>query len=344
VIERIVDGFEVDRESDSTIAVPAPLPRRGLKATFEPVELAVRVSLPSPARAAELAQRHREPDESLSLGRGPAPLVKRRPPAVPRRPLSYSAMSAYGECAYRFYMERVLGLGGKRRDGGDDGPATGSAREERAAHGTAVHALLEWSQANGWREPDRELARRHALAAGLGAEGELEELIAPVRGWLDSELCRTRVATPGAGVQAEVPILLGIGGTVLRGSIDLLVVRPGAPPLVVDYKTDRLADSSPAAHAAHYEIQRTVYALAVSESQQAAEVEVAYVFLERPQAPVCSVFGRDEIEAARDRLNEAIEQIGAGKFPAAERERRSRALCRGCPALGRMCAGPDAER
>ena len=63
----------------------------------------------------------------------------------------------------------------------------------------------------------------------------------------------------GAGatrVRAEVPILLGVGGTVLRGSIDLLVERDGEPPLVVDYKTDRLDGADPAEHAARYETQR----------------------------------------------------------------------------------------
>lgn len=341
VIERIVDGFGIDRGSDSSLPVPAALPREGLDTIFEPPAIAVRVSLPSPARAAELTARGQDADTSLSLGTGPAPLVERRPPAVPRQPLSYSAISAYGECAYRFYMERVLGLGSGRRGGGEDGPATPSEREERAAHGSAVHALLEWSQANGWREPDRELARRHALAAGLDGESALEKLVEPVRGWLGSELCRQRVMAPDAAVRAEAPILLGIGGTVLRGSIDLLVNRPAEPPLVIDYKTDRLEGADLVAHAAHYEVQRTIYALAVGESQQAAEVEVAYVFLERPQEPVLSVFGPAEMAAARTRLSEAIERIGEGKFAAAVPADRSWALCRGCPALGRMCSGPS---
>ncbi len=42
---------------------------------------------------------------------GPPPLVQRRPPTVPNRPLSYSAIAAFEECPYRFYMERVLDLG-----------------------------------------------------------------------------------------------------------------------------------------------------------------------------------------------------------------------------------------
>ena len=73
----------------------------------------------------------------------------------------------------------------------------GTAREEGAARGAAVHALLEWSQANGWREPSAELARRHAVAEGLdpGSDGLPESLLAPVRGWLGSSLLRERVGT-----------------------------------------------------------------------------------------------------------------------------------------------------
>ncbi|HET8639229.1 MAG TPA: UvrD-helicase domain-containing protein [Solirubrobacterales bacterium] len=359
VVERIVTGFDIDRESDSMLPVPAPLPREGLDRIFEPSEVAVRVSRPSPARAAELAVRLRDADRERAIGRGPAPLDRRRAPAVPRRPLSYSAISAYDECAYRFYMERVLGLGSGRGsaagDGGAGSPNGGpdeldtalgdaSPREERTAHGTAVHALLEWSEANEWREPDSDLARRHALAAGLNADSPPEELIAPVRGWLGSELCRTRVAPPGATVRAEAPILLGVGGTVVRGSIDLLVDRPGEPPLVVDYKTDRLDGSDPASHAAHYEIQRSIYALAVSEALGVPAVEVAYVFLERPDEPVISEFDAADLKAARARLTKAIEQIGAGEFPTAAPEERSWALCEGCPALGRLCAGPHRDQ
>ena len=115
VIERILDGFEVDREGDSAIEIPAPQPREGLDASLEPSRIAVRVSLPSPERAAELTATRREAAMPAPLGGGQAPLPARRPPTVPNRPLSYTAIAAYEECAYRFYMERVLGLGERGR-------------------------------------------------------------------------------------------------------------------------------------------------------------------------------------------------------------------------------------
>jgi hypothetical protein len=137
-----------------------------------------------------------------------------------------------------------------------------------------------------------------------------------------------------------VPLLLGVGETVLRGSIDLLVEREGAPPLVVDYKTDRLNGADPAERAAHYEVQRSIYALAVAEALGVEEVEVVYVVLERPAKPATSLLGPAEMAAARTSLEETIALIGSGEFPAAALEERDWALCRGCPALRGLCSGP----
>jgi ATP-dependent helicase/nuclease subunit A len=338
VVERIVDALGVERDADATVVVPAAEARPGLDAVFAAGEIAVRVNLPSPERAKELARTRRDAPGERPLGDGPPPLVERRPPVVPSRPLSYTAISAYEECSYRFYMERVLGLGPSER-------TLSRIPSTSAAQGAAVHTLLEWSQANGWSEPSAELALRHAVAAGLDPETTgAEALLDPVRGWLRSPLLRERIGADGsARARAEVPILLGVGGTVLRGSIDLLVERDGVPPLVVDYKTDRLDGSEPEEHAARYATQRAIYALAVAESLEVDEVEVAYVFLERPGEPVLSCLDSAAMEAGEERLAATIARIARGEFPVAPAPERSWSLCRGCPALGRLCSGPHAR-
>ncbi len=190
-----------------------------------------------------------------------------------------------------------------------------------------MHSLLEWSAANEWREPDGD----------IGAE-----LLTPVRAWLNSELLRERVRAPGVSSRAEIPLLLRVADTTLRGSIDLLVERDGAPPLVIDYKTDRLGGSTPAERAAKYATQRTIYALAVAEARDVEEVEVAYVFLERPEEPVIELVDGEAMKGGREALAAIIARIGAGEFPVAAVERRGWELCRGCPALGRLCSGPRA--
>jgi ATP-dependent helicase/nuclease subunit A len=357
VVERLVDALGVPRDEDSTVPVAPPAPRPCLEAEFAPSEIAVRANLPSPERAAELRSLRREGAAARELGEGPPPLVERKPPIVPSRPLSYTAISAYEECPYRFYMERVLGLGSELHQilhpaGGKSDAVreaveapTPSAREERTARGAVVHALLEWSQANGWSEPSPELALRHAAAAGLGEDPgrhsppPLDGLLEPVRAWIGSPL-RAQIAAEAHRMRAEVPLLLGVGGTVLRGSIDLLVEREGAPPLVVDYKTDRLDGAGPGERATHYGVQRSIYALAVAEALGVEEVEVAYVFLERPEEPAVSLLGAAEMAAARTSLEETIAHISQGDFPVAAEERRDWSLCRGCPALRGLCSGP----
>jgi ATP-dependent exoDNAse (exonuclease V) beta subunit len=339
VIERIVDAFAVPRDRDSSIDVPPPEPRKGLAATFEPSTIAVRLNLPSEEQAASLRTRRDDLARALDLGRGPAPLA--RPPrrAVPNRPLSYTALAAYERCGYRFYMERVLGLGSMGREG-EGGADADAAREEQAARGRAVHTLLEWSQANRWHEPPAELVRLHAMGAGLEpGEERLAEVLGLVRGWLASDLLRERVSS-SASLRAEVPIMIAVGSAVLRGSIDLLAERDGVAPLVVDYKTSRLGDSSPAELASHYETQRDIYALAVAKARGAPAVDIAYVFLERPEEPVVTTLSATELEAAQKRLEATIAQIGDGEFSPAAVEARGAQLCLDCPALQRTCSGP----
>ncbi len=275
VVERIVDAFGIDRESDSAMEVPAPRPRVGLEAEFSPSEIAVHVSLPSAERAAELTATAREAGEALPLGEGPAPLARPSGPGAPIRFLSYTAIS------------RLLEDSDRRAEEG--GSASG---EDRAAHGIAVHSLLEWSQANGWREPPAEAEALEAIRAWLGCAFFAERV-------RDAERSR-----------AEVPFLLALPGAVMRGSIDLLVEAAGRPPLVVDYKTDRLGTATPAEQVQRYETQRDLYALAVSEARGVDEVEVAYVFLERPEEPVVETLDRAAIEAGRQRLEAKIEGLG----------------------------------
>jgi ATP-dependent exoDNAse (exonuclease V) beta subunit len=360
VVERLVEALAIPRDADARVPVAPPEPRPGLEAGFDPSEIRVRVNLPSPERAAELRQLRREDAGERPFGEGTPPLVERKPPIVPSRPLSYTAISAYQECGYRFYMERVLGLAGTERSSPripgtsasaseEGGP---SAREERSARGAAVHALLEWSQANGWAEPPPDLAERHGLAVGLTpkpqtkpdndfARGLAQGLIEPVKQWIESPL-RGQIAVEATRVRAEVPLLLGIGDTVLRGSIDLLVEREGRPPLVIDYKTDRLDNANPEERSRQYETQRTIYALAVADGLGVTEVEVAYVFLERADEPAVATLDTAAMAAAREKLERTISSIGRGEFPVAAPMERDWTLCRGCPALHGLCSGPQA--
>ncbi len=291
IVERIVDAFGIDRESDSALAVPAPQPRAGLAVEFPPSEIAVQVSLPSVERAAELTTTARRAGEAPPLGQGPAPLARPSFP-TPTRFLSYTAISALLESS-----DRPIEASG-------NGPA-----EDRTAHGIAVHSLLEWSQANDWREPPPELVRRFALAAGLDPDAEESEALKATRVWLGCAFFAERVRAAECS-RAEVPFLLSLPSVVLRGSIDLLVETADEPLRIVDYKTDRLGATAPAVQVQRYETQRDLYALAVSEARGVDEVEVAYVFLDRPEEPVVKTLDRTAIDAGRRRQEAKIEGLG----------------------------------
>jgi ATP-dependent exoDNAse (exonuclease V) beta subunit len=302
VIERIAAAFEIDRERDSTIAIPAPEARPGLETTFGPSEVAVRLNFASAERARELTVVRKKAGDARDPGVGPAPLVGQRQARTARRPLSYTAISAHGE-------------GPAERPPDSDRALREQVSEERAeadrgaARGIGVHALLEWSQANGWQVPDAELVQRIARSGEI-ANSDLgeEALLAPLQAWLGSSFFRERIKS-AEKTRAEVPLLIEVADTVLRGSIDLLVERDGEPPLIVDYKTDRVDGSTPAELVARYETQQAIYALAVSEARSVSEVELAYVFLERSEEPFVTRWGPNEIAAARDQLEDKIHKI-----------------------------------
>ena len=113
-------------------------------------------------------------------------------------------------------------------------------------------------------------------------------------------------AKAGPGSRPEVPFRLGLGErTVIRGTIDLLVERPGMPPLFVDYKTDRIEAGADPALPEAYELQRLLYAAAIAESTCAERVESAYCFLQATARPVRANQDGEAKAAGRAKLRSA---------------------------------------
>jgi ATP-dependent helicase/nuclease subunit A len=300
--------------------------------------LLVSVSEPGPGVGAELLS-GREPSQP---GEEPAatdpPLG--RPPVPPALigGLSYSALSGFENCGYRFYVERVLGIGGPELAPAEGDGATAPEVRSRFGPGLAVHSLLEWSARSRWREPGEERIAAALREQGLDGAGEMAAKARELaRAFLGSALREEIGNTP---VSAEVPFVISVGGTLIRGSIDLLVERPDGSVLVVDYKTDRLGDRDPADVVERYSVQRDLYALAAAA--RGAPVETAYVFLERPEAPVRESFGPDDLQAARARIESVLGELAAGRFEVTDRPHR--ALCADCPARERLCSHDTAAQ
>jgi ATP-dependent exoDNAse (exonuclease V) beta subunit len=333
VSERLIQAFGVeDLESNSVVELPPAPAAAGLALEPGPAAVQVRVNRPSPERAAELARAASPEPAAASAAEGPPPIVEAGSPVTPRRPLSYSALADYRRCGYRFYMEHVLGLSPVT-----PGSDVTSGRAGRA-FGNAVHLLLQWSAARRWIEPPASTAARVVKAQGL-EPADADRALELVHGWIESPL-RSELSGGGFGVRSEVPFVLELSGSVLRGKIDLLAEPPRGTPTVVDFKTDRLDGGEPAEHAARYSLQRDLYAVATQQATGAASVRVAYVFLERPGDPVTEQLGSEAIETARTGLGAIVEELGANRFEVTSTP--DWPLCHDCPARRRLCPSPAA--
>ncbi len=335
VSERLLRAFGVsETETDTTIGLPSAPAAPDLDAAFPEAEVAVRVNRPSPEQASRLVRVASAPAPPAALGAGPPPIVEPRSPVTPRRPLSYTALARHRRCGYRFYAETVLGLAPTNGNG------TAIGRSQNQEFGDAVHQLLEWSSGRRWIEPPDDVARRFLAARGVDADdGVLDRAREMLRGWIDSPL-RVELADRGTRTQAEVGFLIRLGGSLMRGTLDLLAEPRVGQPTVVDYKTDRIEGADPAEHARRYEVQRDLYALAALSASGADAVRVAYVYLEQPDSPVTYLIERDGAERARAGLEGTIEAIAAGRFEVTSTPDWE--LCRDCPARRRLCSAPAA--
>jgi ATP-dependent helicase/nuclease subunit A len=260
------------------------------------------------------------------------------PPPVPRLPeliappeaplhhfrnLSYSALALFGRCSYRYYAERVVGM----RPADAHGSVPGQSGLAATEVGDVVHVLLE----NGVAAAD---AREPVLARYPAAtEEDLARVGELVEAWHASPLARR--LTGSDGVRPELGFAFEHDGVLLHGRFDVYAAADGRA-LVVDYKTNRLEDLTPEeALEDDYALQRLVYALAAFRAG-ADEVEVVYVFLERPDEPVARTFSRTDVPQLEAELSEAIRSIQEGRFVPTPSE----LACSGCPALDVVCAGP----
>jgi len=237
------------------------------------------------------------------------------PPLHRARRLSFTALSTFDQCAYKYWARYGIGMRDRPVEG--DGAADMSATEI----GSAVHELLEQLD----------------LSAPVPPEVDDERIAGFVAAYCNSTLA-SRVASL-EGVAKERHFTFEHDGVLVHGFLDAFHLADGRA-LVVDYKTNMLGELSPEEVVEEdYRLQRLVYALA-SFRAGAEEVEVVYQFLERPDAPVESLFSRGDIPELEAELSAAIARIQAGEFPPTPSE----FACAGCPALDLVCAGPRLPR
>jgi hypothetical protein len=258
-----------------------------------------------------------------------APLAEVPQPPLHRvRRLSYSALSLFEQCSYRYFAERVVGL----RARGAAGSVPGQEGLAATEVGDAVHALLERVDLHAPEVP-ADLAEQVRARYPAATDEEVERIRAFVAAYCESELATRLAALEDAA--PERPFAFEHDGVLLHGRLDVLQLDDKRA-LVVDYKTNWLGEETPAEVVERdYRLQRLVYALACFRCG-VDEVEVVYQFLERPDDLVTSSYKASEAAELESELSTAIAAINAGVFHPTPSE----FACADCPALDLVCAGP----
>ena len=219
-------------------------------------------------------------------------------------------------------------------------PAAGP-RERSLAIGNAVHAALEASARRSWAPPSGAELETILEREGLGADGEARDAVeALVEGWLSSEL-RAELEASGARIRPEVPFVLGLGGAVVRGKIDLLAEAPrGAPGRRLQDR--RLARRRPGR--ARGALRDAARPLRAGRPRRAPERRGGGRprRLLLPRGPRAAV-GRD-LRRGQDRRGarapRARSSRGSAPATSTRTDNPHPALCYGCPAAARLCGKP----
>jgi ATP-dependent exoDNAse (exonuclease V) beta subunit len=348
--ERRLLYVALTRAEDRLIVSGTADPAKPAKARFggPPFAWLLPALLPAPGIA---VRRHRagdplpappaEPDASAADDT-PEFVPPLLPPVVPRAPtrrLSYSSLSDYARCGYRFYLQRVLNLPSIVPAWVPDAAAEGPVLDPRV-RGTLAHRALE--DLDFARPQAPAAADIEALAADEGANPTPEEIAdvqSLVAAFAASPLCGRLAAA--AEVRREAAFAFALDapsiGPLVTGFLDVIAVEADGTVLIVDYKTDRLGESDPEeAVERGYAIQRAVYALAALRNG-ARRVDVAYCFLERPEVPVAATF--TEPEALETVLTANAAGILGEDWSVTPDPHRE--LCADCPGQPALCSYPE---
>jgi ATP-dependent exoDNAse (exonuclease V) beta subunit len=274
------------------------------------------------------------------------------PAAVPRSPvrprpapqrLSYSQLSDYAKCGYRFYLRRILRLPAVPPPPLEHEPAGHDPALDPRDRGTLVHMALEELDFAAPEPPDAPTVQR--LAQRVGTEltdddvHDVRELVAAFAG---SPLCARLAAAPRVRREAAFAFALDQDGAgpLVSGFVDVVATESDGTVLVVDYKTDRLEEDPEALVEREYATQRLVYALAALRDG-AERVEVSHCLLERPDEPVTITYAAADAPDLAGRLSGLATGIVEHDYPVTATPHRE--LCGECPGRAALCSWPESR-
>jgi ATP-dependent helicase/nuclease subunit A len=318
-------GLEAERAMDVEVDQEASAggeTTRGEASTAQPGPLAVR----DPAPAA--------------VGAAAVPAPARSGAAAPEiTTLSYTSLSELERCGYRYYLERVLGLGEDRAAA----RAQGEPGLEARARGTLAHSLLETLDFARPAPPSAAEVAARARELGIrAAEPESREIASLLAAALSSQPAARIAAALELRRERPFAFSLGTEEPLVTGVIDLLARERTGGVLVIDYKSDRVGPEEDLEEHVErdYGVQRLLYALAVLRDG-APSVEIAHWFLERPGKWVARRYEAGERGALEAELAARLERARARGFAVSDEPHRG--LCLTCPGRGALCSWEDAQ-
>jgi ATP-dependent exoDNAse (exonuclease V) beta subunit len=318
-----------------------------------PARLRVRLVRPGTPAAEAPPARPRLTAPGTALPAEPKAAPAPSPSRPSARRLSYSALQSYARCPYRFYAERVLRLPRDPAPPPVEAPAQAEAQAPAApveetltldprTRGSLVHLVLERLDLAAGHPPTPDGVRASAAELALEpTDADVDDVVRLVTGFVGSTVARR---LGGArGVRREAPFAFTLepdgGGPLVTGFVDAIATAGDGSALVVDYKSDRLDGADPSEITDRdYGVQRVVYALAALRGG-APEVEVAHVYLERPDAPATVTYTAADATALAERLVTVAAGALDERWPVTDRPHR--ALCGDCPARRRLCSHPE---
>jgi hypothetical protein len=196
--------------------------------------------------------------------------------------------------------------------------------------GSLAHAALEYADADPV-ETLATTAKRYEIEL---SDGERDDILRIVAAYTTSDLA-ARV-TGAQSVKREFQFAYPLGGTLVTGVVDVLAIEADGHALVVDYKSHRLEPDTDLEELVErdYAVQRRTYALAAL-ADGAPSAEVAYAFLERPAAPITTLYDRNDIPRLQDELEQLAEGVIEGEFAVSDTPHFD--LCAGCPGRRSLC-------
>jgi ATP-dependent exoDNAse (exonuclease V) beta subunit len=205
-----------------------------------------------------------------------------------------TSIALFAECPRRYYLSRYLGFESSRparRAMASEEPADAEDDVKNATEfGRQVHDLLA-----GVVPADAVASR----AAELARRFQISEL--------------GQCAAAAVAVRREQGILFAVDGHVLRAQTDLWF-DDGRRQVLVDYKTDRIADSEVSERTRIYAVQLRLYALAVEQAVGRRPDRAVLYFLE-PDSAADVALDEESLRQAQETVREFFTAQSGVHFP-----------------------------